>query len=31
VEGKENAAGRDASTAGLVKHILGLREKQGAN
>ncbi|EXL09251.1 glucose-6-phosphate isomerase [Aquamicrobium defluvii] len=31
VEGKENAAGRDASTAGLVKHILGLREKQGAS
>jgi len=25
VEGKENAAGRDASTAGLVKHIHRLR------
>ncbi|MET3661644.1 glucose-6-phosphate isomerase [Aquamicrobium ahrensii] len=31
VEGKENAAGRDASTAGLVKHILELRQKQGSN
>ncbi|MET3793864.1 glucose-6-phosphate isomerase [Aquamicrobium terrae] len=27
VEGKENAAGRDASTAGLVEHILQLKER----